>query len=225
MLTINEVKQNLYLFMIAGYETASTALAYVTIVLATHPEEQRKLQEHIDFHMSDGASLDYDSINKMDYLDWFIRETLRMYPITPIIINRECSEEINIPGLGSICPGTKLTLDMYSLHYDLDLWGPVDPKIFHPERFATKRHRMAWVAFGAGPRNCVGMRFALAEIKIAIIRLLQTYTVVPWSTAESDLELVELVTIAPKQVPIRLERRQCSDKQNELKDNRRAMNL
>ena len=193
--------------MIAGYETASTALAYVTYVLATHPEEQQKLQNHIDYYLNMDTILDYEIINKIDYLDWFIRETLRMYPITPIIINRECSEQIDLPGLGRIYPGTKLTLDMYSLHYDIDLWGPIDTKIFYPERFATKRHPLAWVAFGAGPRNCVGMRFALAEIKIAIIRLLQNYTVLPSSMNNNDLELAELVTISPKQVSIRLEQR------------------
>lgn len=192
--------------MIAGYETASTALAYVTHVLATHPKEQKKLQEHIDLYLDKDTILDYEILNKMDYLDWFVRETLRMYPITPIVINRECSEEIDIPGLGRICPGTKMTLDMYSLHYDNDLWGPVDAKIFYPERFETKRHPAAWVAFGVGPRNCVGMKFALAEIKIAIIRLLQNYTVLP-KVNEDDLDLVELVTISPKQVPIRLEPR------------------
>jgi cytochrome P450 family 3 subfamily A len=193
--------------MIAGYETASTALAYVTHILATHPEEQKKLQNHIDYYLNKDTILDYEILNKMDYLDWFIRETLRMYPITPIIINRECSEQIDLPGLGRIYPGTKLTLDMYSLHYDNDLWGPVDTKIFYPERFATKRHPAAWVAFGVGPRNCVGMRFALAEMKIAIIRLLQNYTVLPTLMKENDLDLIELVTISPKQVPIRLEQR------------------
>ena len=193
--------------MIAGYETSSTALAYVTHVLATHPEEQRKLQEHIDMYVTEDVVIDHELLNKMDYLDWFIRETLRMYPITPIIINRECSEEVDLPGLGKIYPGTKLTLDMYSLHYDNDLWGPVDTKIFHPERFATKRHPAAWVAFGVGPRKCVGMRFALAEIKIAIIRLIQNYTVLSAVTNENDLDLIELVTISPKQVPIRLEKR------------------
>jgi cytochrome P450 len=206
-LTLNEVKQNIYLFMIAGYETASTALAYVTHILATHPEEQKKLRDYIDSYISKDTILDYELLNKLEYLDWFIRETLRMYPITPIIINRQCSEEIYLPGLGCISPGTKLTLDMYSLHYDNDLWGPIDTKIFYPERFATKRHPLAWVAFGAGPRNCVGMRFALTELKIAIIRLLQNYTVFPSTLDKKDLELVELVTIAPKELIIRVERR------------------
>ncbi|CAF1084384.1 unnamed protein product [Adineta steineri] len=206
-LTLNEVKQNIYLFMIAGYETASTALSYVTHVLATHPEEQKKLQEHIDSYLPEDTVFTYDILNKMEYLDWFIRETLRMYPVSPIIINRQCSEEIHLPGLGSIPSGTKLTLDMYSLHYDNDLWGPVDTKTFYPERFAVKRHPLAWVAFGAGPRNCVGMKFALAEIKLALVQLLRNYTVHPSSLANKDLELVELVTIAPKQLTIRLERR------------------
>ncbi|CAF3502533.1 unnamed protein product [Rotaria sp. Silwood1] len=207
ILSLNEVKQNIYLFMIAGYETASTALAYVTHILATHLEEQKKLQNHIDSFLNVDSILDYDIINKMEYLDWFIRETLRMYPITSIIINRECSEPIDLPGLGRIFPGTKVTLDMYSLHYNNDLWGPVDTKIFYPERFATKRHPIAWVAFGIGPRNCVGMRFALAEIKIAIIRLLQNYTVLPASMNDNNLDLIELVTISPKQVSIKLEQR------------------
>jgi cytochrome P450 len=193
--------------MIAGYETASTALSYVTHILVTHPEEQKKLQDHIDSYISKDTVLTYELLNEMKYLDWFIRETLRMYPITPIIINRQCSEEIYLPGLGCIAPGTKLTLDMYNLHYDNDLWGPIDTKNFYPERFATKRHPLAWVAFGAGPRNCVGMRFALAELKIATIHLLQNYRVLTSPLANKDLELVELVTIAPKKLIIRLERR------------------
>ncbi|CAF2145938.1 unnamed protein product [Rotaria magnacalcarata] len=207
VLSLNEVKQNIYLFMIAGYETASTALAYVTHMLATHVDEQKKLQNHIDSFLKVYGVLDHEIINKMEYLDWFIRETLRMYPITPIIINRECAEQIDLPGIGRISPGTKITLDMYSLHYNNDLWGPVDTKQFYPERFATKRHPMAWVAFGVGPRNCIGMRFALTEIKIAIIRLLQNYTVLPATMNDNDLDLVELVTISPKQVPVRLEQR------------------
>ncbi|CAF0828039.1 unnamed protein product [Adineta steineri] len=208
VLSISEIKQNIYLFMTAGYETASTTLAYITHVLATHPAEQRKLQNHIDSYLNNDDILDLNIIEKMEYLDQFIKETLRMYPITPIIINRECSEQINIPRLGLICPGTKITVDMYSLHYDNELWGPVDTKIFYPERFASKpSHPAEWIPFGIGPRKCVGMKFALTEIKIIIIRLLQKYTVLPMSMNDTDLELVELVTITPKQVSVKLERR------------------
>ncbi|CAF4618548.1 unnamed protein product, partial [Rotaria magnacalcarata] len=51
------------------------------------------------------------------------------------------------------------------------------------------------------------MQFALAEIKFAVIRLLQNYTILPSELANNELELVEMVTIAPKQVMVRLEKR------------------
>ena len=156
--------------MIAGYETTSTTLGYITYVLATHPDEQLKLQEHIDTFFdpqNDDDMPSYDTVAQMDYLDMFIRETLRMYPIAPMVINRQSTEEFHIKNIGTIPAGTRVAVDMYTLHFDPELWGPEDPHKFYPERFETKRHPMAWIPFGAGPRNCVGMRFALMEMKLA----------------------------------------------------------
>jgi cytochrome P450 len=98
---------------------------------------------------------------------------------------------------------------MYTLHFDPDLWGPVDPHIFYPERFETKRHPMVWIPFGAGPRNCVGMRFALMKLKMALVRLLKTYSLVDCSDKTNKcLEQLETgFVITPKEVIIRLQRR------------------
>ncbi len=198
--------------MIAGYETTSTALAYISYVLATHPNEQHKLQEHIDTYFDAETEHDmpsYDTISQMDYLDMFIRETLRMYPIAPIAINRQNTEDFHIKNFGIIPAGTSITVDIYRVHYDPDLWGPVDPHIFHPERFSTKRHPMAWIPFGAGPRNCVGMRFALTELKMIIVRLLKTYSIINCGekTSQPFENLKEYIVIAPDQVIVRIQRR------------------
>ncbi len=198
--------------MIAGYETTSTALSYIAYVLATHPEEQQKLQEHIDTHFDGETEHDmpsYDAISNMDYLDMFIRETLRMYPIAPVVISRQSTEDFHIKGFGTIPAGTGIAVDIYRLHFDPELWGPVDPHTFYPERFATKRHPMAWIPFGAGPRNCVGMRFALIELKMTLVRLLKTYSLVSCDNeTHKDFEkLQEAVVISPKQVIVRLEHR------------------
>ncbi|CAF1202831.1 unnamed protein product [Rotaria magnacalcarata] len=211
-LTRHEIAANILVFMIGGYETTSTALSYTTYALATHPQEQRKLQEHIDKHFhpeNDDEMPSYDTIFNMDYLDMFIRETLRMYPIAPVVVNRQSTEDFYISGIGTIPAGTCIAADMFTLHFDADLWGPVDPHIFYPERFATKRHPMAWIAFGAGPRNCVGMRFAMMEIKILLVRLLKTYSIVDCGapTHKSFEQLTETFVIAPKQAIIRLKRR------------------
>ena len=200
------------ILVIAGYETTSTALSYATYVLATHPEEQQKLQEHIDTHFdpeTEHTMPTYETISEMDYLDMFIRETLRMFPIAPSAITRQSTEEFHIKGIGVIPAGTPITVDMYNLHYDPDLWGPLDPHEFHPERFATKRHPMAWIPFGAGPRNCVGMRFALLEMKMLLVRLLKTYTLVDCGekTRKPFQELDEFGAITPKEAVIKLQRR------------------
>jgi cytochrome P450 len=198
--------------VIAGYETTSTALAYVSYVLATHPNEQQKLQEHIDVHFdseTEHSMPSYDIVSQMDYLDMFVREVLRMYPIVPIAISRESSEDFNIKNFGTIPAGTSVTVDIYHLHFDPDLWGPVDPYVFHPERFATKRHPMAWIPFGAGPRNCVGMRFALTELKMLLVRLLKTYSIVDCGeqTRQPFENLKEHFVITPEQAIVRLQRR------------------
>lgn len=198
--------------MVAGYETTSTTLAYVSYVLASEPDIQQKLQEHIDTHFdpeTDDSMPSYDTVMQMDYLDMFIRETLRMYPIAPVVIARQNVEEFHIKNVGTIPAGTAVTMDMYQLHFDPELWGPVDPNVFHPERFATKRHAMAWMPFGAGPRNCVGMRFALTELKLILVRLLKTYSVVNCGekTRQPFENLKEFIVIKPDEVIVRLQRR------------------
>jgi cytochrome P450 len=184
----------------------------MSYVLATHPDEQQKLQEHIDAHFDPETENDmpsYDTVSQMDYLDMFIRETLRMYPILPMIINRQSTEEFRIKNIGTIPAGTRIAVDMYSLHFDPALWGPVDPHIFYPERFATKRHPMAWVPLGAGPRNCIGMRFALIEIKILLVRLLKTYSFIECGhkTRQPFEQLREGFVVAPKELIIQLKHR------------------
>ncbi len=198
--------------MIAGYETTSTALSYAAYILATHPEEQRKLQEHIDTHFNpetEQTMPSFEIVSAMDYLDMFIRETLRMFPIAPTAITRQSTEDFRIKDFGIIPAGTLVAVDMYNLHYNPELWGPLDPHEFHPERFETRRHPMAWIPFGAGPRNCVGMRFSLLEMKMLLVRLLKTYTLVDCGekTHKPFEKLEETLVITPKEVFIQLHRR------------------
>ncbi|CAF5172584.1 unnamed protein product, partial [Rotaria magnacalcarata] len=161
-LNLDELLNNIYLFMIGGYETTATTLDYLMYVLATHPKEQTHLQNELDKVYDD-----YEQLTKLEYLDCFIRETLRLYPIAPFIVNRQCNRECQI-GQVKIAKGTNLAVDMFSIHYDEKLYGPVSPFQFYPERFLEKRHPLAWLPFGVGPRNCVGMRFAMLEIKLAL---------------------------------------------------------
>ncbi|CAF0743422.1 unnamed protein product [Rotaria sp. Silwood1] len=201
-LKLDELLNNIYLFMLGGYETTATALGYLAFILATHQHEQARLQNEID-----DVHDDYEQIIKLDYLDWFIRETLRLYPIAPFIVNRQCNKSCRIGQL-EIEEGTNFTVDMYSIHYNEKLYGPVSPSKFYPERFQEKRHPLAWLPFGVGPRNCVGMRFAMLEIKLALVQILRRYTILSGEHTLSQFAEHERFVIAPKNgVWIRLQRR------------------
>lgn len=198
--------------VLAGYETTSTALGYATYILATHPEVQQKLHEHIDEHFhpeSEQTMPTFEIVSEMNHLDMFIRETLRMFPIAPFVVARQSAADFELKIFGTVPTGTIITVDMYNLHYNADLWGPLDPHEFHLERFETKRHPMAWIPFGAGPRNCIGMRFALLEMKMLLVRLLKTYRIIGCGekTSKPFGELEDMGIIAPKNVFVKLQRR------------------
>jgi cytochrome P450 len=96
----DEVVVNVVLFMFADYETTSTALAYSTYVLATQPEIQEKLVEEINQKVwnNNQAEETYDIASNLSYLDLFIHEILRMYPIVSRSLARECNTTTTVCG-------------------------------------------------------------------------------------------------------------------------------
>ena len=94
-----EVAANILLFMIAGYDSVSTALASCTYVLATKSDIQEKLRAEIDEQeWNDDNQLSYDIVMNMTYIDVFVREVLRMYPIATAAVKRECNTTTTVCG-------------------------------------------------------------------------------------------------------------------------------
>jgi len=81
---------NIFLFMVAGYESTASVLGYCTYILATEDDVQRKLQAEIDNYWKENEKdIDYDLIADMTYMNLFFREVLRLYPSSGKVINRE----------------------------------------------------------------------------------------------------------------------------------------
>lgn len=100
------------------------------------------------------------------------------------------------------------------MHYDPNIWGPHDPNEFYPDRFSpgSRRPAAAFMGFGLGPRNCIGMKFAYLEVKIAIVRILMNFEVLPSKNMPDKLEFVEGVVRKPKGgINVCLQRRKISD--------------
>ncbi|XP_038067741.1 cytochrome P450 3A29-like isoform X1 [Patiria miniata] len=174
-LTMDELKSQGLTFFLGGYETSSTTLGFASYLLATNPEVQDKLVNEIDTLAPGRDDLTYENITKMTYLDQVICETLRVYP-PGVITSRETNRDYQYQGY-TIPEGIEIFFSIWQIHHDPELWE--NPDKFDPDRFTPeqreKRHPCAWIPFGAGPRNCVGMRFALLQTKMGLVRMLQNF--------------------------------------------------
>ncbi|NWH58597.1 CP3AC protein, partial [Geococcyx californianus] len=175
-LSDEEVLAQALIFIFAGYETSSSALSYISYNLATHPDVQQKLQDEIDANLANKATPTYNAIMQMEYLDMVVNESLRLFP--PVgRIERVCKKTVEINGV-TIPKGMIIVIPTYVLHRDPGCWP--EPEEFRPERFSKENKESmdpyTFLPFGAGPRNCIGMRFALLIVKVAVVVLLQNFS-------------------------------------------------
>uniref|UniRef100_A0A0N5C222 Cytochrome n=1 Tax=Strongyloides papillosus TaxID=174720 RepID=A0A0N5C222_STREA len=143
-------------------------------MLAHHQEYQNRCREEIleSIENKNIDYIDYDTINKLNYLDQCIKECLRMYPPAGRI-SRMCVQKTTINNI-DFKPGVSVSIPIFNLHYDEDIYP--EPNIFDPERFSpeqkAQRDPLYYMPFGYGPRNCIGMRYAYLSMKVYLARLL-----------------------------------------------------
>ncbi|XP_070188004.1 cytochrome P450 3A21-like [Littorina saxatilis] len=170
-LTTSEIVAEGVLFFLAAYDTTATTLQYLAYLLALHPEKQEKLYRHILEAVGD-AEPSYDTVSSIPYLDCCIHEALRVLP-TVALTGRKTLETRCINGV-TIPAGCAVMVPIYGLMRDEDIFPDADK--FIPERFADEAHPIPSLVkdmnFGAGPRQCIGMRLALYEVKMAMVTLL-----------------------------------------------------
>ncbi|KAG7265319.1 hypothetical protein CRUP_021628 [Coryphaenoides rupestris] len=139
----------------------------------------------------------------MEYLDSVINETLRLYPIA-MRLERVAKASVEINGL-VIPKGTVVMVPLWALHRDPDLWP--NPEEFRPERFSKENKESidpyTYMPFGLGPRNCIGMRFAMVMMKLALVEILQRFSFATCDETEVPLEMDTQGLLTPKR-PIRL---------------------
>ncbi|XP_048582041.1 cytochrome P450 3A29 [Nematostella vectensis] len=186
-------------FLLAGHETSSNALSATAYYLALNPEVQERLR--LEIRMAAETNSDkspHELANDLEYLDCVVNEVLRLHP--PVhTMNRECAQACVINGI-TIPAGMDVTIPFYSLHHDPDAWP--EPDKFDPERFRgpakESRHPFQFIPFGAGPRNCIGMRFALNEVKLVLFQILSKYKFVRSPDTQVPLVLIPGATLIPR---------------------------
>ena len=164
--------------------------------MGTNPDHQELVHQELDQVFGDShRPCTMEDAAQFKYLECCIKESLRLYPSVP-----NFKRIIDEPGfeLGGykIPVGTSISMHIYALHRHEDFFP--DPEKFKPERFhpdnAAGRHPFAFVPFSAGPRNCIGQRFALLEEKVVLSTLLRrfrlTYDTAKHGPAKASAELI-----------------------------------
>ena len=190
-MTDAEIVGTSFIFLEAGYETSSTTLANVTHMLIEHREWQDRLRKECQELFERDSKFDYNVVSDLPSMEAVIFETLRLYPPVSYLVNRIAVEDYRF-GDRVIPKGTMITAPLPQLHRDPSYWP--EPDKFDPMRFYKEAKAQIspiyWQPFGQGPRNCVGMRFAMLEVKMALANILIKYRLEPGPrTQHGDIKL------------------------------------
>uniref|UniRef100_A0A672ZIK0 unspecific monooxygenase n=1 Tax=Sphaeramia orbicularis TaxID=375764 RepID=A0A672ZIK0_9TELE len=207
-LSDHEILSQSTMFLFAGYETSATTLVFLAYNLARNPDIMKRLQQEIDTTFPNKSPVHYEGLLQMEYLDSVISESLRLYP-PAARLERVTKETIRINGT-TIPKDMMIVVPVYALHRDPELWP--EPEQFKPERFNNEnKHSIrpyTYLPFGIGPRNCVGMRFALLMVKLGLVEVLQNYSFSVCEETEDPLTMDPKGLLAPKRpIKLRLETR------------------
>ncbi|KAM3968140.1 cytochrome P450 4g15 [Aphomia sociella] len=180
VLSDEEIKEQVDTIMFEGHDTTAAGSSFFLSMMGIHQDIQDKVIEELDriFGDSDRPVTFQDTL-EMKYLERCLMETLRMYPPVPIIA-RDIKQEVTLASTNKKIPaGATVIVATIKLHRRPDIYpnpDKFDPDNFLPERSAD-RHYYAFVPFSAGPRSCVGRKYAMLKLKIILATILRNFRV------------------------------------------------
>jgi cytochrome P450 len=185
---IDEIK----ILFIAGHETSANAMTFTLHLLGNHPEIQQKVYAELMEIQSQTNDV-VEQLQKMTYTNAVINESMRLYP-PAWITDRENIEDDEFLGY-KIKDKTLIGVSFYELHRNPKYWD--NPEKFNPERFLGEQKKKSYqyfYPFGAGPRMCIGLGFAMYEMSLVLSYIIKKYKVI---SAQKDIQINPLITLKP----------------------------
>ena len=185
---IDEIK----ILFIAGHETTANALTFALHLLGNHPDAQQKIYDELvalELETDDIA----EQLQKMTYTNAVLNESMRLYP-PAWIVDRVNIEDDTLSGF-HIKKGTIIGVSLYELHRNPKYWE--NPETFQPERFLGEQKKASFkyfYPFGAGPRMCIGLGFAMYEMGLTLAHIVKNYTI---TSSHHSIGLNPLITLKP----------------------------
>ncbi|XP_041982348.1 cytochrome P450 4c3-like [Aricia agestis] len=177
--TDEQLREHIDSITIAGNDTTALVISYALMLLGSHQQEQENVYQELRSIFGDSMrSPTKDDINKMEYLDRVLKETMRLYSVVPIIA-RKTQKELKLSTC-TVPAGVGCAVTPFVMHRSKKLWGP-DADEFIPDRFlpenSATRHPCTFIPFSHGTRNCIGRHFGMLAMKSILSVVLRSYKI------------------------------------------------
>lgn len=161
-----QLRDELMTLLLAGHETTATALAWTMHRILSEPGVHDGVRAEIA--RAGGQGVAVEDLSRLEYLDAVVKETLRLNPVLPDVM-RIVQRPVRIGGV-DLPAGVGVAPNIYAAHRRPETWP--EPERFRPERFlGTRPSPYEYLPFGGGGRRCLGMAFALYEMKVVLATL------------------------------------------------------
>jgi cytochrome P450 len=188
----------------AGHETSATAMTWWSGLIARHPEAAKRIHAEVDTVLQ-GQAPTPSALQQMPWLQASLKEAMRLYPPAAVLMTRRTLSDVHV-GPWTVPQGQLIAFTPYVIQRD-PRWFE-SPHDFKPERFlpgAPEIPRGTWMPFGTGPRVCIGQHFAMMEMGLIAVLLLQRFTL-HWPEG-ADWPAGDLAVTLRPAAPIRLQLR------------------
>ncbi|MBA0632760.1 hypothetical protein Godav_001440 [Gossypium davidsonii] len=157
-----------------GSETSATVVDWAMSEMIKNPRVMTKAQAEVRQVFQGKGNVDETGIHQLKYLKCVIKETLRLHPVFPLLLPRECSQNCEVNGF-EIPSKTRVIINAWAIGRDPNHW--VEPEKFEPERFINSSvdfvgTNFEFIPFGAGRRICPGILFAVPNLELPLAQLL-----------------------------------------------------
>lgn len=181
-LTDEEIQAEANTFMFAGHDTTASAICWTLYNLARHEHYQEKCRQEVMDLMQgrDRHEIEWEDLSRLPFTTMCIRESLRLH--SPVqAVTRKYTQDMALPGDCTVPQGAICLVSIYGTHHHPAVW--TDPHEFLPLRFdpanTEGRASHAFIPFSSGPRNCIGQKFALAELRVVVALTLLRFRLTP----------------------------------------------
>jgi cytochrome P450 len=174
-MTDQQLRDQMATLFFTGHETTGLALTWTLFLLGENPEAEARLLQELNSVLGDRPATLRD-LSRLPYLDWVIKESLRLYPPAYGVV-REALSDCEIGGY-VVPKGSTVAMFQWVVHRDPRFFD--DPDAFRPERWsdglAERLPKFAYFPFGGGPRVCIGKEFALFEIALVLATIMRRFS-------------------------------------------------